>query len=228
VSQLGAANILGGCYGAPIYPNVFCTLFTRNGPGAAVNPNNVTLVQDNYLNADSQITSGIDFTIRYEHEFNFGDLLVDLQATNTKEDVNYLFAPTAVTGFTTSDFNGTLGDPEWVGDATIQLRRGDFTYSWFIDYVGAMDHSVFAADTANYFGRTIRRINETDPWLSHDVSVRWRGDNLVVTGGISNVFAAPPPSISTGVSTRFGVTPAFASQYDLRGRTFFLRVGYEF
>jgi iron complex outermembrane receptor protein len=91
-----------------------------------------------------------------------------------------------------------------------------------------MDHSVFAADLAAYQGRTIRRINETDAWLSHDVSVRYRGDDFVITGGVSNVFNAPPPNITTGVSSRFGTTPAFASQYDLRGRTFFLRVGYEF
>ena len=64
--------------------------------------------------------------------------------------------------------------------------------------------------------------------LSHDFSVRWRGDNLTVTGGVANAFDAPPPVITTGVSSRFGNTPAFASQYDLRGRTFFLRLGYQF
>ncbi len=231
VTQLGAATILGGCYGSPVYPNVFCSLFTRNSPTAPLNPNSVQLVQDNYLNADSQITSGIDFTLRYEHEFDFGDLLIDVSATNTREDVNYLFAPTTVSGFNTSDFNGSLGDPEWVGDATIQLRQGDWTYSWFVDYVGPMDHEPFAAAVSaipNYFGLNIRRINSTDPYLSHDVSVRYRGDNFVVTGGVSNVFNAPPPAITTGVSSRFGNAPAFASQYDLRGRTFFLRLGYEF
>ncbi len=228
VTQLGAGTILGGCYGAPIYPNVFCTLFSRNAPNAAINPNSITLVNDNYLNADSQITSGIDITARYEHEFDFGTLVVDLSATHTQEDINLLFSPTVSSGFATNDFNGSLGDPEWVGDASFQLRNGDFTYSWFVDYVGAMDHEPFAADLAAYQGRTIRRINSTDPWLSHDVSVRYRGDNFVVTGGVSNVFNAPPPVVTTGVSSRFGNTPAFASQYDLRGRTYFLRLGYEF
>jgi iron complex outermembrane receptor protein len=227
VTQLGAGTILGACYGSPVYPNVFCSLFSRNG-NTPVNPYNITQVLDNYLNADSQVTAGIDVTVRYEHEFDFGNLTVDLSATKTNEDVNFLFAPTAVTGFNTSDFNGTLGDPEWVGDASIQLRQGDFTYSWFIDYVGSMDHEVFAPDLAAYFGRTIRRINSTDPWLSHDLSVRYRGDNFTVTGGVANVFNAPPPAVTTGVSSRFGNSPAFASQYDLRGRTFFLRLGYQF
>ena len=228
VSQLGAGAILGGCYGSPNYPNAFCSLFTRNGPGAATRPNEIITVNDSYINVNSQSTSGIDVTARYEHEFDFGTLVVDASATHTTEDVVNLFDPSLASGFDSSDFNGSLGDPKWVGDASIQLRQGDWTYSWFVDYVGEMDHTPFAAELASYQGRTIRRINKTDPWLSHDASVRYRGDNFVITGGISNVFNATPPRITTGVASRFGTTPAFASQYDLRGRTFFLRLGYEF
>jgi iron complex outermembrane receptor protein len=230
IVSLGAATILSGCYAAPVYPNNFCTMFNRNPgttPGAAWN---ITTVNSGYINANSQSTSGIDITARYEHEFDFGTLVIDLSATNTKEDVINTFAPSLSSGFSTNDFNGTLGDPKWVGDASVQLRQGDFTYSWFIDYVGPMDHSVFAADTAAYQGRTIRRINETDEFLTHDVSVRYRGDDYVITGGIQNVFNATPPEITTGVATRFGVAPAFASQYTSAyfGRTFFVRFGYDF
>jgi iron complex outermembrane receptor protein len=228
VTQLGAGTIVGGCYGQPVYPNAFCGLFTRNPGTAPVNPYNITVVNDSYLNANLQSTHGIDITARYEHEFDFGTLVFDMSATHTMEDVNKLFSPNQASGFTTDDFNGSLGDPKWVGDASIQLRQGDWTYSWFVDYVGSMDHTPFASELAAYQGRTIRRINKTDPWLSHDASVRYRGDNFVITGGISNVFNAPPPIITTGVATRFGNTPAFASQYDLRGRTLFLRLGYEF
>jgi iron complex outermembrane receptor protein len=228
VAQLGAGAILGGCYGAPVYPNAFCGLFTRAPNTDPLRPNQIISVNDSYINVNQQVTSGIDITLRYEHEFDFGDLIVDLSATNTREDVNFLFDPSLASGFDTSDFNGTLGDPEWVGDASIQLRSGDFTYSWFVDYVGEMDHEVFAPDVVLYNGLPIRRINTTDAWLSHDLSVRYRGDNFVVTGGVANVFNATPPSITTGVATRFGNTPGFASQYDLRGRTFFVRLGYEF
>ena len=228
VSQLGPGAILNGCYGSPNYPNAFCSLFTRNGPGAATRPNEIISVQDSYINVNSQSTAGIDITARYEHEFDFGTLVVDASATHTTEDVVNLFDPNLISGFDSNDFNGSLGDPKWVGDASIQLRQGDWTYSWFVDYVGEMDHTPFAAELAAYQGRTIRRINKTDPWLSHDASVRYRGDNFVITGGISNVFNATPPRITTGVASRFGTTPAFASQYDLRGRTFFLRLGYEF
>ncbi len=228
VAQLGAGSILGGCYGSPVYPNAFCDLFTRAPGTDPARPNQIISVLDSYINVNQQVTSGFDITARYEHEFDFGDLVIDLSATKTNEDVNLLFDPNLVSGFDNNDFNGSLGDPEWVGDGAIQLRQGDWTYSWFVDYVGKMDQEAFAPALVAYQGVNIRRINSTDEWLSHDVSVRYRGDNFVITGGVSNVFANPPPAITTGVSTRFGVTPAFASQYDLRGRTFFLRLGYEF
>ena len=228
VSQLGPGAILGGCYGAPVFPNAFCNLFTRAPSTDPARPNQIISVQDSYINVNQQATSGVDITARYEHEFDFGDLIIDLSATHTMEDVNLLFDPSLVSGFDTNDFNGTIGDPEWVGDAAIQLRQGDFTYSWFVDYVGEMDQEAFAPALVAYNGLQIRRINSTEAWLSHDVSVRYRGDNFVVTGGVANVFDAPPPIITTGVSSRFGNTPAFASQYDQRGRTFFVRLGYEF
>jgi len=229
VAQLGASTILGGCYGAPVFPNAFCSLFTRNPgttPGAAWN---ITTVNDSYINVNSQSTRGFDITLRYEHEFNFGDLSVDLSATKTLEDVVNLFDPGLASGFETNDFNGSIGDPEWVGDATIQLRRGDFTYSWFVDYIGPTDNRILGtAEVVAYFGRQGRRIITTDDWLSHDLSVRWRGDNVVITGGVANVFDAQPPTVSTGAAQRLQNYALGGTQYDLRGRTFFLRVGYEF
>jgi iron complex outermembrane receptor protein len=155
-------------------------------------------------------------------------LSIDLSATHTMEDVVNLFDPNVASGFETNDFGGTIGDPEWVADAAIQLRQGDMTYSWFVDYIGPTDNEVFFDDIQPYFGRNSRIINSIDPWLSHDVSVRWRDDQMTVTGGISNVFDAQPPVISNGGGQRLQNYALAATQYDLRGRTFFVRIGYEF
>lgn len=228
VAQLGPGAIMRGCYGAPIYPNAFCSLFQRNPGTATVDAYAVATINDSYINVNSQSTRGIDITLRYEHEFDFGDLSIDLSATHTMEDVVNLFDPNIASGFETNDFSGTIGDPEWVADASIQLRSGDYTYSWFVDYIGSSDNEVFFDDLQPYFGKTSRIINSIDPWLSHDVSVRWRGDQLTVTGGISNVFNAQPPVISNGGGQRLQNYALAATQYDLRGRTFFVRLGYEF
>ncbi len=228
VAQLGPLAIMRGCYGAPVYPNAFCDLFTRNPGNAPVDAYHVATINDSYINVNSQSTRGIDITLRYEHEFDFGDLSVDLSATHTMEDQINLFDPNLASGFATNDFSGTIGDPEWVADAAIQLRSGDYTYSWFVDYIGPTDNEVFFADTLAYFGKTGRIINSIDPWLSHDVSMRWRGDQVTVTGGISNVFNAQPPVISNGGGQRLQNYALAATQYDLRGRTLFVRLGYEF
>jgi len=227
VTQLGPRSILLGCFGAAVFPNGFCDLFDRN-PGTGAEAFNITTVIDNYINVSQQATHGIDITLRYNHEFDFGDVTVDLSATQTMEDVILLFGPGVSSGFNTNDFGGTVGDPEWVGNADVQLRRGDFTYSWFIDYIGESDNEVFFPELQNYFGRQARLINSVDPWLSHDVSVRWIGDHLTVTGGILNIFDAQAPVISEGAGQRLQNFALAATQYDLRGRTYFVRLGYKF
>src|SRR5690606_1707467 len=154
---------------------------------------------------------------------------LDLNVTNTMEDVNLLFDPNLASGFDTSDFLGTIGDPEGVADAQISLRQGDWTYSWFIDFVGATNNKDCIAEMITYQGRPGRRIISTDEWFGHDVSVRWQGDDLTIVGGIANVFNAPPPIVSSGGSfNNLGNAALQGTQYDLYGRTFFLRVGYEF
>lgn len=229
VAQLGPGTIAGGCYAAPVFPNAFCDLLVRNSGSHPTAPFNIATVNDSYINVNSQSTRGIDITVRYEHEFDFGSLSVDLSATNTMEDVINLFDPNLSSGFATNDFNGTIGDPEWVADAAVQLRTGDLTYSWFIDYIGPTDNEVFFPEfPGTYFGRQSRIINKTDPWLSHDLSLRWRGDRLTLTAGVQNVFDAQPPVVSFNGGQRLQNFALAATQYDLRGRTLFLRVGYDF
>jgi iron complex outermembrane receptor protein len=228
VAQLGAGAILGGCYGAPIYPNAFCSLFTRNSPTATTDPNAIATVNDSYLNVNSQSTRGLDFTVRYEHELDFGDLAIDLSATHTMEDVINLFDPNLASGFETNDFSGTIGDPEWVANAQFRLDSGDYTYAWSIDYIGETDNEVFQPEIQNYLGRPGRIINYTDPWLSHDFSVRWTGDQLELTAGVTNIFDAQAPVISENGGQRLQNHALAATQYDLYGRTFWVRAGYAF
>src|SRR5690606_14224457 len=125
VAQLGAGTILGGCYGSPVFPNAFCNLFTRAPGTDPTRPNQIISVNDSYINVNQQATHGIDYALRYAHEFNFGNLVADLNVTQTMEDVNLLFEPNLASGFDTNDFLGTIGDPEWVADAQFSLRQGD-------------------------------------------------------------------------------------------------------
>jgi iron complex outermembrane recepter protein len=228
VAQLGPGTIGGGCYAAPIFPNAFCNLLTRAPSTDPTRAYNILTINDSYLNVNQQATHGIDYSVRYNHEFDFGDLTIDVKATQTKEDVNLLFSSAEESGFETSDFLGTVGDPEWVGDAQISFRRGDWTYSWFVEYVGEVDNSVFANEFFTYNTRPARRILRADDWLSHDFSLRWQGDKATVVFGVANAFNAQPPLFSNGAAQRIGNIALAGTNYDYRGRTLFLRVGTEF
>lgn len=225
IAQLGAGTILGGCYGGDNFPNDFCDLFTR---GTATEPLAVNEVTDTFININSQVTRGLDATLRYERDFDFGTLLVDAQATWTFEDTLDLFDTDSESGFATEDFNRTIGDPDVVGDAQVRFTRGDYTFSWFLDFVGHTSNEVFDPVDTTYFGAPAQRIVETEAVWYHDASVRWTGDLLTITGGITNLFGEEPPIVSDGVTFRRGNVPIFGTQYDLRGRQAFIRVTKEF
>ncbi len=224
VAQLGGAAIVGGCYGANNYPNVFCSLFDRNPSTDPVSPYRIGEIRDSYLNVNSQETSGFDLTLRYTHEFDFGDLTIEGQGTWTMDDEVFLFDPALESGFDTNDFNGTIGDPEFVANMRTELRRGDWTYSWFMNYIDGTSNSIYSSNTASYFGQpnAFYDVN-IEGTLYHDVSVRWQGDTLSLIGGVSNMWDEEPPTVSTGTATRRGNTALSATQYDLRGRTLFVR-----
>ncbi|NBC21511.1 MAG: TonB-dependent receptor [Alphaproteobacteria bacterium] len=225
VGQLGASAILGGCYAAENFPNAFCDLFGRT-PGDSPDQLarfGVTEVNDSFINVNEQTTEGIDISARYQRSFDFGDIIGELQATRTLEDIQLLFDSQEESGFETDDFNGTIGDPEWVANGRVSLERGDFTYSWLFDYVGETSNAVLFDDLEfSYFGRDATQIYDAESRFYHDISVQWEGDKITITGGIANLLDEEPPVISDGTDTRRGNVP-LVGQYDIIGRTAFVR-----
>ena len=190
----------------------------------------ITTVNDSYINVNSQSTRGIDITLRYEHEFDFGDLSIDVSATHTMEDVvNLCSTPTSrrASTPTTSTARSAIRNG-------LAMRRSS---------CGRAITPIPGSSTIS--GRRTTRCSRTT--CSPTISVARRGyqldrstgsrtmcrcagadDQLTVTGGISNVFNAQPPVISMDGGQRLQNYALAATQYDLRGRTFFVRLGYEF
>lgn len=232
IISLGAGTILGGCYGATVYPNNFCTMFERNAPNAAVDPNAITKVHATYVNINKERARGFDLTVRYDNKFSFGKLEVEANVTRAIEDVSQLFSTAAESGFDTSDRIGYIGSPKWVGDLRTMLRRNDFSYTWGMNYFSrTRNYDVAQITTAsdNYFGYVGGlRLVEAKARLYHTASVQYTHGDWNLLLGVRNVFDSKPSYVSAGVATKYGNIPAFATQYDIYGRTVFARFNYKF
>ncbi len=229
IASLGSGAILGGCYGAPIFPNAFCGLFNRFPANAPTNALAIDRVRASYVNVNRQTTKGVDVTMRYDHGFSFGDMVFETNATWTFEDFSQLFDPSLSEGFASNDRNTLVGRPKLVANGRLSLTRGDFTYNWGMNYVRRTSNDPIAATQITYFGfPNAQRDVVAERRHYHTFSVFYRQPKWTVLAGIDNVFNTAPPNISSGAATRRGNIPLNATQYPLRGRTGFLRLNYLF
>lgn len=227
IAQLGGSAILGGCYGAPIYPNVFCGLFDRNSPTDPTAPNAISEVRDSYLNVNKQKTRGYDLLFNYNHDFAAGNLEVEGKFTYVFEDFEQLFDSEQASGFDTNDLNGTISRPTVVGNVRTAWQRNDWTVTWFMDYVNGTQPLQTSANTT-YFGMNAIRDVRAESRLYHGVSLRYSQPKWSMVVGVNNLFNTAPPVVSSGVETVYGNVPAFATQYDWYGRSVFANVSYKF
>lgn len=228
IAQLTAATILGGCYGADVYPNDFCDLFDRNPANHPTAPNKIENVYQKYVNVNQQKVRGYDLLTRFDKDFSFGKLEVEGQATYTMEDFEEFFSSSAASGFTSTDRNGAIGRPKLSANLRTMLKRGDWSYTWFMNYVDETK-SLTLNPNHTYFGWTnAQRDIVAESRLYHTVSVRYSQPKWSVLFGVNNLMDKDPPEISNGVATRYGNVPAFATQYDLLGRSFFTRFDIKF
>lgn len=220
VDQIGAGQIVFGCYNSNFFPNEpLCDLFERN----PLLNNGVDNIRDSFINIASQKNRGWDVSALYRTNLPWGDLSVETQHTFQTEDVRALFAETS------EDLNGEVGDPEWVGRLNLTLDRGPWSFFWGTQFIGSSsNHASFGGDTATYRGETVRVVLKTDAVIYHAASVTREFEDWGLTArlGVANVFDEEPPRLTTlnlGEVSTIG-NSAFYSQYDWLGRRFFLNV----
>lgn len=219
VDQLGADEIVYGCYNSEFYPNEpLCDLFERRSLDGGLDN-----VRDSYINIATQRNRGWDLSALYRTELWRGSLTVETQHTWQTEDVKALFADTV------EDTNGELGHPEWVGRLNVTYEMQDWSFFWGMNIIGdASNHESFGSDTITYRGETVRVVLEADTVMYHSFSVSREfsdyGMNAIF--GIANAFDEEPPQITTlnlGEVNTEGRS-AFYSQYDWMGRRLFLNL----
>lgn len=228
ITQLGAADIVFGCYGSPVYPNDFCKQLSRNSPTDPAQPNMITDIHSIYVNINRERTRGYDLQVNYSNDFSFGKLSADAQVTYTMEDTYQLFDSAAESGFTTSNQVGYIGRPKTVGISNVSLKRGDWTFSWQGQYVSSTENKDIS-NVFTYQGYPNAYRDIKAGWrFYHSVSVGYDKGNWGVIFGVRNLFDKAPDLISPSAGTTYGNTPINASQYDWYGRTYFARLNYKF
>jgi iron complex outermembrane receptor protein len=235
IAQLGARNILFGCYGSEDFPNdPLCSLFTRGQTSA---PNNVNEVFDKFINIASQHNSGVDVTINLRQDLgSWGTVNLTSDMTwQTRDTVILLDASQPE-----SD-NGEAGSPDWVGDFRLNWQTPDPNLSLFysVNVIGGTSNEEdFLEDNGDdpcfqnivAYGTYCPDLT-TPTVFYHNASISYDFmDGLTLTAGVSNIFDRRPPRVSVlngAQITMMGPVVA-ASQYSFIGRRAFINVTADF
>jgi len=230
IADLGASAIVSGCYNANNFPNTFCDLFTRAPSDDPTFPYNILEVNDAFINVNEQRYKGVDLNLVWGHDLSFGQLEVALQSTWNLENVQRLFDPDEVEGFDTTDYVGTIGSPDFVSNFRTTLNWQDWRFNYYLQYVSETDDSIFVDEETTYFGfdPAFRDIT-MDTVFYHNISVIYQRDEWDLLVGINNLLDEEPDTISDiPTRNRRGNVPVSATQYDLLGRRYFVRLNYRF
>ncbi|HSR00005.1 MAG TPA: TonB-dependent receptor [Sphingomicrobium sp.] len=238
ITQLGAQNIINGCYTSNSFPNdPLCSLFTR-APAGAPNEFNILTVSDPYLNINEQLNRSLDFTTRFRQSFgSWGTLSLLGQMTYQLKDKYTLFQ-----GVTTTN-NGRAGDPRWVGDLNISWTKAPVTVTYGLNIISKtnnfhdlQDVGGSALNANDCLGTASAYALRGGPYcpvyklprvayhsISAEVQVTHDMSFLV---GVSNLFDKKPPLVSTVGSpiSAFGQVPTLGSYYDYFGRRVFVSI----
>jgi iron complex outermembrane receptor protein len=223
-----AGSVVGRCYTSPTFPtDPFCDLFERDPDTGSI-----LFVDASYRNIVSQTNRGIDLTIRFSQDIGPGKLTVDAQGTWTLEDTQELF-PGAI-----DDFNGVIGEPDFVASGQARYKYHDFTFTWGADFVGQQsnygyqfDNNLSLSNLVSPAGGIRVAKNHVEPTWYHHFSIKYEGATWSATAGVRNLFDERPPMASDPTSPDKGNFTygrvgdyVFASQYDYVGRRFFVNV----
>jgi len=238
ISQLGAQNIVFGCYDSPNYPNdPLCSLFDRGTNGT--DPYAISNVHDKYINIADQRNKGIDFTALIQQGMgSWGSLTVLGNATYQLKD-----SITLLPGSPSVSNNGDIGDPKFVADMNVTWKpHGGWSFLWHTEFYGASSneqkfkdrHGGSLCQTSVIWGNycVVVRVPAT---FYHAVSVTKDIGSpqhlLELTVGMRNIFDTRPPRVSTigggGLPSEIGPVVG-TSQYDFLGRRVFFNISKKF
>lgn len=210
IASQSPAQIMSLC---AVRGGVYCDLITRDASTGAV----LNLVQG-AQNLNEIRTSGVDATARYEFNTSIGRFAAMI-------DVSYLsefstVSPDPAGGPAIVDDRAGKGDrsrstyPHWKGQTSLRWSDGPMNAMWRGRYIGE------STDVVN----TVKDA-KTDAVFYQDLEAGYRFDryDTTLTVGINNVFDVMPPASYANAPINFDMYT-----YDVRGRSAYVRLGFQF
>lgn len=215
----GAAFGLAQCYNSNNFPNdPFCARRVRN-PTTGL----LVSVDNTPFNVAQSEISGVDLNGRFGTDIDvFGGVRFDLSTvwTWSEQILNQTTPQSAVTNVV-----GRWGNPEWRGNVSARVTRGDWSAFWRMRYIGAQasQYTDTTAGAAFPYGQRqhpacaavdaargcMTTNNPATPYVDfssyvtsapatiyNDLSVTYTADTWVLRGGVNNVFDEPPAVVS--------------------------------
>jgi iron complex outermembrane receptor protein len=238
VTQLGAANIVRGCYASETFPDdPLCSLFVR-APEGASGEFSILTVQDPYININQQHNKSIDVTTRFRQDLGaMGTLSLLGQATFQLKDKFKLFEGTE------GNFNGEAGDPKWVGDLNVTWNKQPFTVTYGLQVIAEtndIDNLEIVGGASLTEGNCLATnaafalrggpycpVYKLPRVAYHSLSAEIEaGDRYSFLFGVANLFDKKPPRVSNvgAPISAFANVPLLGSYYDYIGRRMFVQV----
>jgi outer membrane receptor protein involved in Fe transport len=221
----GVDNVLDICYNQVKDINsAFCQAVTRRGDS---NVDVVNVLNENIAKLE---TSGIDFNITYNKEFDFGfagngsDLNIQFRSTFLDT-----FDVTPVVGLDTVNecagyFGNTCGTPlaEFQANTRVNWTSGDLTLSALIRYISEVEDDSLLDPTVTADDLVVPTLDAE--WYL-DISANYHvNDALSVNFGINNILDTEP----TPVGDQQSQANTFPEVYTVLGPRLFISATYKF
>jgi len=213
------------CYDSttPYASNPFCAQIQRDPTGTnggAVVGGVIQAIQINQNVASTKV-EGYDYSIAYGFHTedllkkDFGDISMRLDATWM-----YRFAQQGLPGQAYTQLANTINNatPEWKANGSIRWTYDKYSFTWQTIYFGSMIAN-------NAFQPNQLVPYKTGDYFRHDIRATYKfNDMATFRAGVSNLFDKHPPALPE----TFTGTGTGSSQYDNRGRFYFVGAGLQF
>ncbi len=208
-----ATNVLDACYDNPVYPDKYCSLFSRTSSGQ------IAFITGIYTNTGYENMNGIQTEFDYSFDLPRSLGTVDLRINEFF--LNKLVESVGLDDLTT--YEGALGYAKNKGSAEINWHKGPVFVLWQTRFV---EHTIF--DNALPLSNSAP--SGVDNWWVHNLTVGWDVDShLSVEAVVDNVFDRmepyPLPAVPPNSNNGSGIETYFSG---VLGRYFLLHAAYKF